>query len=262
MKLSVVIPVYNSEKILNTLISSIKRNIKIRKNLFEIILINDFSSDNSWKIITNLKRNNNFIKAINLKKNYGQHYAIFLGLKFAKGKFIVCMDDDMQHDPRYINKIVKTLENRNEVCYVKYLKQEHKITKIFISKLNNIVSSYLMNKSNKIYTSSFKGFTKKIKNEIIQNKSDFIFLDYWIFKYSKKITFINVKHKERFYGETNYTFRKLLSLWSNMIFIIETKNYNLKSLIILLFKLLFKTILKKYVNHSPVKRILIKNKLL
>ena len=188
MKLSVVIPVYNSEKILNTLISSIKRNIKIRKNLFEIILINDFSSDNSWKIITNLKRNNNFIKAINLRKNYGQHYAIFLGLKFAKGRFIVCMDDDMQHDPRYINKIVKTLENRNEVCYVKYLKQEHKITKIFISKLNNIVSSYLMSKSIKIYTSSFKGFTKNIKNKIIQNKSHFVFLDYWIFKYSKKIT--------------------------------------------------------------------------
>ena len=168
----------------------------------------------------------------------------------------------MQHDPRYINKIVKTLENRNEVCYVKYLKQEHKITKIFISKLNNIVSSYLMSKSIKIYTSSFKGFTKNIKNKIIQNKSHFVFLDYWIFKYSKKITFINVKHKERFYGKTNYTFRKLLSLWSNMIFIIETKNYNLKSLIILLFKLLFKTILKKYVNYSPVKKILIKNRLL
>ena len=168
----------------------------------------------------------------------------------------------MQHDPRYINKIVKTLENRNEVCYAKYLKQEHKITKILISKLNNIVSSYLMNKSIKIYSSSFKGFTKKVKNKIIQNKSNIVFLDYWIFKYSKKITFINVKHKERFYGKTNYTFRKLLSLWSNMIFIIETKNYNLKSLIILLFKLLFKTILKKYVNYSPEKKILIKNKLL
>ena len=187
MRLSVVIPVYNSEKILNTLINSIKKKIKIRKNLFEIILVNDFSSDNSWKKISNLKRNNNFIKAINLRKNYGQHYAIFIGLKFAKGKYIVCMDDDMQHDPRYINKIVKTLENRNDVCYVKYLKQEHKITKIFISKLNNIVSSYLMNKSIKIYTSSFKGFTKNIKNKIIQNKSDFVFLDYWIFKYSKKI---------------------------------------------------------------------------
>ena len=129
MKLSVVIPVYNSEKILNTLINSIKKNIKIKKNLFEIILVNDFSSDNSWRKITILKRNNNFIKAINLRKNYGQHYAIFLGLKFAKGEYIVCMDDDMQHDPRYINKIVKTLENRNEVCYVKYLKREHKISK-------------------------------------------------------------------------------------------------------------------------------------
>ena len=133
---------------------------------------------------------------------------------------------------------------------------------MILSKLNNIVSSYLMNKSIKIYTSSFKGFTKNIKNKILQNKSDLVFLDYWIFKYSKKITFIIVKHKERFYGKTNYTFRKLLSLWSNMIFIIETKNYNLKSFIVLFFRLLFKTILKKYVNYSPVKKILINDKLL
>ena len=56
MKLSVVIPVYNSEKILNTLINSIKKNIKIKKNLFEIILVNDFSSDNSWRKLTILKR--------------------------------------------------------------------------------------------------------------------------------------------------------------------------------------------------------------
>ena len=260
--LSIIIPVYNSEHILKTLIASLKRNIKLKDNLYEIILVNDFSLDNSWKIIEKLKKKNKFIKAINLGNNYGQHYAIFVGLKFAKGKYIVCMDDDMQHDPRYIAKIIKTLKSGHEVCYVRYLKQEHKISKIIISKLNNIVSSYLMSKSMKIYTSSFKGFSKTIKDKIIKNKSDFIFLDYWIFKYTKKITFINVKHKKRLSGETNYTFRGLLVLWSNMIFLIKTKNYDLKSLIILSLKFLFKTFFKKYVKYNPNKQIIINKKLL
>lgn len=81
MKLSIIIPVYNSEKVLNKLIKSIIKNIKIKKNLIEIILINDFSIDQSWKEIVNLKKNYKFIKAINLNKNYGQHCAIFCGLK-------------------------------------------------------------------------------------------------------------------------------------------------------------------------------------
>ena len=89
MKISIVIPVFNSSKILEVLVKEIKANLKELNN-FEIILINDFSSDNSWEIIKKLKVNNNFIKGINLKKNYGQHSAIFCGLKFCTGDFIVC----------------------------------------------------------------------------------------------------------------------------------------------------------------------------
>ena len=262
MKLSIIIPVYNSEKVLNKLIKSIIKNIKIKKNLIEIILINDFSIDQSWKEIVNLKKNYKFIKAINLNKNYGQHCAIFCGLKFSNGNFIICMDDDMQHNPKYIDKIVSTLKNGNEVCYVKYFKQKHNFFKVFISKLNNIISSYLMSKTIKIYTSSYKGFTKKIRDKIIKNKSDFVFLDYWMFKYTKKITFINVNHNKRYYGQTNYSFKKLLSLWSNMIFLIQVKEYNLKLFIILFLRFLFKFILNKYINYNQTNKILIKNKLL
>ena len=67
MKISIVIPVFNSSKILEVLVKEIKANLKELNN-FEIILINDFSSDNSWEIIKKLKVNNNFIKGINLKK--------------------------------------------------------------------------------------------------------------------------------------------------------------------------------------------------
>ena len=259
MKLSIVIPVFNSSKIIIKLIKSIKKNIK-KNTSFEIILINDYSEDSSWKTIKSLAKKYKFVKGINLNENYGQHYAIFAGLKFAKGKNIICMDDDMQHDPAYINKITNVLDKGFDVCYVKYLKRKHSYIKILVSWLNNIVSSFLMSKPINIYTSSYKGFKKKVKTNILKNSGRFVFLDYWMFKYSKKITFIDVKHKKRLYGETNYKFKQLLTLWSNMIFLIDYEKKNYKSIIILFIKIFFRTFLRDYINYKESSEIQIESK--
>ena len=260
MKLSIIIPVYNSEKILPTLLNSIYKKISKKIKKFEIILVNDCSHDQSWKIIKKFSLKEKYIKGINLKYNYGQHYAIFTGLKYAKGDQIICMDDDMQHDPNYINDIYLQLTNEHDVCYVRYLGRKHNLIKIFISWLNNIVSSYLMSKSPKIYTSSFKGFNKIIKKKIIKNPPKFVFLDFWVIKYGKKINIINVFHKKRLLGDTNYKLRELITLWSNMIFLIDTKKKNLKSLIIIILKLFFKTFLKEYIDYKDKRAIIIDSK--
>ena len=165
MKLSIIIPVYNSEKIISLLIKSIYKNLKDKIYPFEIILINDFSRDRSWEKINYLVKKYNFVKGINLNQNYGQHSAIFIGLKYSKGKNIICLDDDMQHDPFYLNDIYNQLEQGHDVCYVKYINRQHSKIKILVSWLNNFISSYLMEKSSKIYTSSFKGFNSKIKKK-------------------------------------------------------------------------------------------------
>ena len=194
MRLSIIIPVYNSEKILETLLEAIKISVSEKISPFEVILVNDCSLDQSWKKIKELKIKYNFLKGINLKHNYGQHSAIFCGLKHSNGEYIVCMDDDMQHDPIYIPEMINKLKEF-EVCYVKFRKREHGFIKVLISKLNNIVSSFLMNKSSNIYTSSYKCFKKDIAKKIITNEDNFVFLDYWIFKYANKINYINIAHK-------------------------------------------------------------------
>ena len=249
MKISIVIPVYNSSQILPTLLKNINSQLAEFSEKLEVVLVNDFSLDDSWKEIKKLKENYNFIKGINLKKNYGQHSAIFCGLRKSNGDKIVCMDDDMQHDPKYILDMIKQLNNF-DVCYVKYEKREHNYIKILVSKLNNIVSSFLMNKSLKIYTSSFKCFNKNIKNQIIENNENFVFLDYWIFKYTSKITFINVKHNRRLSGKTNYGLKELLTLWSKMIFLIDFKNKGLRSLLVKIIKAFFILFLKDYVGYK------------
>jgi len=254
VKLSIIIPVYNSTNILDALIDNIKKNVLINFKNTEVILVNDFSSDDSWQKIKSLKTKNDFIKGITLKKNYGQHSAIFCGLKNCTGDFVVCMDDDMQHDPKHILKMTNELKS-NDVCYVKYEKREHDYIKILISKLNNFVSSFLMNKSYKIYTSSFKCFNQNICKKIISNDETFIFLDYWIFKYTNKITFIEVSHNKRFNGKTNYGLRQLLTLWSKMIFLIEVNKNSSRFYILFLIKFFFKIFLKNYINYEKEDKI-------
>ena len=254
MKLSIIIPVFNSSEILDTLMKNIDKHIADYYKLFEVILVNDCSNDTSWPKIKELKQKYNYIKGINLKENYGQHSAIFAGLKNCVGEKIVCMDDDMQHDPCHIMNMLSKLED-NDVCYVKYKKREHNYIKILISKLNNVFSSYLMGKSIKIYTSSFKCFNNNICKNIISNDESFIFLDYWIFKYTNKITYISVTHNKRLSGKTNYDFRELLTLWSKMIFLINIRKKNFKFLIIFIIKNFFIIFLKKYIYYKKNRKI-------
>ena len=225
MEISIVIPVYNSCEILPNLISEIDKNLSKKNFDFEVFLINDFSKDNSWGEIKELSKKFKFIKGINLKDNYGQHNAIIAGLNFCKGNFVILMDDDMQHDPKYIIEIYNELKKDFDICYVRYLKRKHIFWKKFVSWLNNIISSVLAFKSLKIYTSSFKGFNKKVCSEIKKFKKKEVFLDWLILKQSKKVSIIKIVHQERYKGKTNYNLKNLFNLWSIMIINISPINF-------------------------------------
>jgi polyisoprenyl-phosphate glycosyltransferase len=217
MKLSIIIPVYNSSKILEKLVKDIKFHLHKRfNNRLEIIFVNDCSSDNSWSIILKLSKRYSFIKGINLQKNIGQHSAIFVGLKFSSGKKIITMDDDFQHPPSSIIKLYNKLDNF-DACYTVYIKRKHIFWKIFVSKINNFFASFLFNKPYKIYLSSFRGFKSNIKNKLILDKPQKVFLDSSILKYSKNVTSINITHNKRFEGVSNYDVKKLFNLWFDMI---------------------------------------------
>jgi undecaprenyl-phosphate 4-deoxy-4-formamido-L-arabinose transferase len=217
MNLSIVIPIYNSSQILNELINQLNSNInsKIVKK-FEIILVNDCSKDNSWEIIKEIEKNNPKVKGINLLKNYGQHSAIFAGLKFAKGKKIITMDDDLQHPPSGIMDIYNKLD-ACDLCYTIYLNRNHPKWKKVISYLNNVYSTFLLNKPLNIYHSSFRGFKFNLCKKILLFRKPVIFLDSLLLNETKNICTIKVKHKKRLVGESNYKINNLFSLFFDMI---------------------------------------------
>ena len=251
MNLSLIIPVYNSSDILTELIKEIEKNINYD---YEIILVNDFSKDSSWETIKKISKENLNIRGLNLEKNYGQHNAIAAGLYYSSGKYIILMDDDLQHDPRYINDILNELIKGYEACYVKYIKRKHKYWKKLVSQLNHLTSSFLSGKSLNIYTSSYKGFNRRICDIIKNDTKKEVFLDWIILNNSKKTNSIQVLHRKRYSGTTNYNLNKLLLLWSSMIMSIKSKNI-ISKLIINILKIfiqhfLFKVIKKKIFNEK------------
>ena len=156
MKISIIIPVYNSEQILEELIERINNVLKqiYLKESSEIIMVNDFSMDGSWEKIKDLSKKNSNIKGLNLTENFGQHNALLAGLHLCSGDNIITLDDDLQHPPEFFPDILEKLKE-HEVCYTNYKNRKHLTWKKIVSKINNVVSSFLLNKPLNVYMSSF-----------------------------------------------------------------------------------------------------------
>ena len=190
MKLSIVIPVYNSSSIIENLSSDI---LAVSKDLskisdIELILVNDCSTDDTWLKISKISHNNKEkIIGINLMKNYGQHNAIMAGLKIAKGDYILLMDDDYQHPPKEISKILNKILEGYDVCYTNYKNNTYSNFKLLGSWLNKKISNILIDKPKSLYLSSFKCFTKKVCKEIVKYDGPFVYIDGLIFDITKNV---------------------------------------------------------------------------
>ncbi len=215
MDLSIVIPVYNSANILSELLIQIKKDIQFTKK-FEVILVNDCSPDDSWNIIKDLILKYDFLKAINLRKNSGQHNAIMAGLNHTKGDIIVMMDDDLQHSPKYIEELYEQILSGFDICYTKFLSSKHRGWKVLGSKFNDTVANILLKKPKGLYMSSFKAISKDILDEIISYDGPYAYVDGLILATTNNITTITVEHKARHDGEGNYNLLSSISLWSKM----------------------------------------------
>lgn len=183
---------------------------------FELLLVNDSSPDNSWQVVRTLAASHPFIKGISLRKNYGQHNAIMAGLNHISGKFVILMDDDLQHPPQAIGEILKALEEGYDVCYTRYLNRQHALWKKLGSQFNDWVATRLLNKPKGLYLSSFKGIRGEIAQEVTHYDGPYAYIDGLILDVTRSITTINIEHQERLEGDGNYNLRRSVSLWLKM----------------------------------------------
>ena len=212
-KISVVIPVYNSENSLLELYQKLVKSLDESTNNFEIIMVDDHSKDQSYKQILQLHQQDNRVKAIKLAENFGQQNAIICGFNFVKGDYIVTMDDDLQHQPEDIIKLYNAILNGYEVVYGIPEDREYSLYRKIGSKLTNYLFSLITPKKSEVRVSSFRIMTYDLVKKIIKYEESFVYISAIILQYTDNIDNIYVKHQKRKYGKSNYNFIKLFCLF-------------------------------------------------
>lgn len=216
MELSICVPVYNSETILDAFVATIKKDINF-VDKFELILVNDSSTDGSWNKIVELKQKYDFIKGVNLSKNFTQHNAVMAALNETSGDVIITMDDDLQHRPSDIEALYNQIIQQDfDVCYTKFTNRKHHQWKRLGSKFNDLVANFLIKKPKELYLSPFRAMSRKVRDEIVKYDGPYPYVDGLILSVTNNITYIEVEHDSRLIGEGNYTLLKSIALWTKM----------------------------------------------
>lgn len=215
---SIVIPVYNSQESLPILIEQLVIILPTITSTFEIILVNDGSQDQTWQVIRDLSEKYIFIHAFDLMRNYGQHNALLCGIREAKFEIIVTMDDDLQHPPTEIIKLLNKIDEGYDVVYGTPLEEAHGLWRNFSSSLVKwaLRTSVHIPYADKI--SAFRAFRTSLRDNFAHYFNTYVSIDVLLAWGTSKIGFVKVEHHERKLGKSQYTFYKLLRHASNMMF--------------------------------------------
>ncbi len=214
---SFVIPCYNSEKFIQNTVEDLQNAINrdFSEYKAEIILINDSSKDKTESKIEEIAKHSTNVITIDMAKNFGQHGAIFAGLAQAKGDIIICLDDDGQTPPDEAIKLVNALDENTDVVYARYKNKKHNKFRNFGSKVNDYMAQSLLEKPKDLFISSYFAMKKYVKDEILKYTNPYPYLEGLVLRTTNKIKNVDINHKERKVGKSNYTLRKLLHLWVN-----------------------------------------------
>jgi glycosyltransferase involved in cell wall biosynthesis len=220
-KISIVIPVYNSQECLLPLTNKLENTLSYFQD-YEIIFVNDNSTDNSWEVITQLCSKNEKIYGVTFRKNFGQDNAILAGLREATGDYSVIMDDDLQHSPEDIIILYNKCKEGFDICYANFHDKKQKGWKNFGSWLNGKLSEKLLDKPADIYLSPYKIIKKEVVDEVIKFSGPFPYIDATLLTITSNFSQIDVNHYDRHTGIGNYNFIRSLR-----VFIKHATNYSI-----------------------------------
>ena len=216
IKCSIVIPVYNGANSIGDLVDRLITELDQFR--LEIVLVNDHSPDNSEEVCIAIhKKYPRIVRFYSLAKNVGEHSAVLAGLNHTSGDYVIIMDDDFQNPPAEVIKLITVaMENDYDVVYTYSKRKRHSHFRNFGSWFNDKVANIMLHKPRDLYLSSFKLISKFLVNEITKYKSPFPYIDGLILQTTDNIGKVNVDHQPRREGGSNYTLKKLISLWLNM----------------------------------------------
>jgi len=210
--LSIVSPVYKAERIVPELVRRIVESVKTVTEDYEVILVCDGSPDNSWLAIKEECAKNEKVKGVNLSRNFGQHYAITAGMRYAKGEWVVLMDCDLQDPPEEIPRLYAKALEGYDIVQSRRIHRKDALFKRMSSVAFHVVFDWFSGMKTDNTISNLGIYSHKVIdafNEMQETSRSFgTLLSYVGFK---RCT-IDVEHSDRFEGKSSYSFRKLMKL--------------------------------------------------
>jgi undecaprenyl-phosphate 4-deoxy-4-formamido-L-arabinose transferase len=212
MNCSVVIPVYRGEATLIPLVERLAKVLPSTAKSYEVLLVNDGSPDQSWDVIEQLTKTYPWVCGIHLMRNYGQENATLCGIRMAQYDFIVTMDDDLQHPPEEMPKMIAKLEEGFDVVYGVPRVRRQSPWKSFLSAFVKLAISSVMGVRTIRDISSFKVFRADLRRAFETITGTDVLIDVLLSWATTRFASVEIEEAPRTVGKSNYSILKLIKV--------------------------------------------------
>lgn len=211
--LSVVIPIYNESENIRELAERVTAAAASMDKPYEIIFVDDGSSDNSWELLEEIhEQNKGTVRLIGFNRNYGQHMAVLAGFERVKGQVVVTLDADLQNPPEEIPKLVHKLEEGYDVAAGWRENRQDSIWRTFPSLIVNKVASRVVGVEQHDYGCMLRAYTREIVDQINCCGESSTFIPALANTFARRTVEVRVSHADRSGGQSKYNLFKLLRL--------------------------------------------------
>jgi undecaprenyl-phosphate 4-deoxy-4-formamido-L-arabinose transferase len=209
--LSVVVPVYNSAESLPELTAALAVELPRVALDYEVILVNDGSRDNSWEIVEQLSRQHDWVRGINLARNYGQHSALICGIRAARNDIVITMDDDLQHPPSQMGALVAKVAEGYDVVYGAPRRLPHSAMRNFLSQSVKWLLAQMTGIELIRQMIAFRAFRTEVREAFSNYQAPNPLLDALLTWGTTRFASVEVDYDPRRRGRSNYTVSKLFN---------------------------------------------------
>ena len=215
---SLVIACYRSEKTIQTVVDEIEQVFFGNENYdYELFLVNDCSPDNVWPVLKDAADKNERVTAVSLAKNMGRLPALMAGFRMSRGDIVVILDDDGQCPMDRVFDLIAPISGPSDydVSTAAYPVKKQSWFKNFGSKVNEHMTNVILEKPKEIRFNNFTAMRRFVIDEILRYENPYPYLTGLLLRTTHKIICVPMEERDRLYGKTTYTFKKLITLWMN-----------------------------------------------
>jgi glycosyltransferase involved in cell wall biosynthesis len=215
---SIVIPVFNSEAVVGRTVQQIVEVFAGAGLTYQIVLVNDGSRDHSWEVIAGLAQRDPCIVALDLLRNYGQHYANLAGLREATGDYIITMDDDLQNPPDQALLLIDEALTGHDVVFGRFERKQAAGYRKLGSKLISMINRRVFAQPPGLAVSNFRVLRRDVVERISASHTAYPYMTGQALMYSHNPGDVLVRHDQRPVGKSNYSMVRILRLVFAILF--------------------------------------------